>query len=121
MESKKTLVIGASLNPDRFSYKAIILLQKFGHQVEAIGVKSGIINTVEIQKGFPLLHNIHTITLYINPQNQVDYYEYILNFKPERIIFNPRTENNNFMQLAREAGIEIVEDCTLVMLNSGRY
>jgi uncharacterized protein len=121
MENKKTLLIGASPNADRFSNKAVILLQKFGHQVEAIGIKNGIINTTEIQKGFPLILEIHTITLYINPQKQVEYYEYILNLNPERVIFNPGTENNNLIKLAREAGIEVVEDCTLVMLNSGRY
>jgi uncharacterized protein len=121
MENKKTLVIGASPNSDRYSYKAIILLQKFGHQVEAIGIKNGTIKSVEIQKGFPLIHDIHTVTLYVNPQKQTDYYAYTINLNPKRIIFNHGTENSEFMQMAKEAGIEVVEDCTLVMLNSGRY
>jgi uncharacterized protein len=121
MENKKTLVIGASPNSGRYSYKAVILLQKFGYIVEALGVKDGIVGNVEIQKGLPLFIDIHTITLYINPQKQAEYYKYIINLNPKRIIFNPGAENAEFRNIAKKAGIEVVEDCTLVMLNGGRF
>lgn len=121
MENKKTLVIGASPNAERFSYKAVKLLNRYGHSVEALGVKSGNIGEIEIQKGFPPFAVIHTVSLYIGKARQADYYEYILGLKPERIVFNPGTENHELQKLADDAGILTVEDCTLVMLNSGRY
>jgi uncharacterized protein len=121
MEHKKTLVIGASPNHDRFSFKAVKLLLKYGHIVEAIGIKNGMIENIEIQKGLPFIPDIHTITLYIGPERQNEYYDYILNLKPKRIIFNPGTENSEFKVKAMDAGIKVVEDCTLVMLNSDRF
>jgi hypothetical protein len=121
MENKKTLVIGASPNEERYSYKAVKLLNKYGNAVEALGVKNGNIGEIEIQKGFPPLTGIHTVSLYIGKVRQPDYYEYILSLKPERIIFNPGTENTELQKLADDAGILTVEDCTLVMLNNGRF
>ena len=121
MEKIKTLVIGASINPERFSYKAIKLLVKYEHPVEAIGAKEGELEGIKIVKEKLLHSNIHTITMYIGPKNQLDYYDYILGLKPKRIIFNPGTENPDLEQLAKNAGIEVVEDCTLVMLNGGSF
>ncbi len=121
MENKKTMVIGASPNPERFSYKAVKLLLKYGHQVEAIGVKNGTIETLEIQKGLPNIDDIHTVSLYIGPFRQPEYYQYILDMNPKRILFNPGTENPELKSLAINAGIKVVEDCTLVMLNGGRF
>jgi hypothetical protein len=62
---------------------------------------------------------VHTITLYLNPQNQKEYYDYILSLQPRRIIFNPGTENDELEKQAQKAGIETVEGCTLVMLGRG--
>jgi uncharacterized protein len=121
MENKKTLVIGASPNPQRFSYKAIRLLQKYGHAVEAIGIRTGKIDDIEIQLNLPILAEIQTVTLYIGTDKQHRYYDYILNLHPQRIIFNPGTENPELEKKAKDAGIEVVEDCTLVMLNNGRF
>jgi uncharacterized protein len=121
MEKKKTLVIGASTNPERFSYKAIKLLRKYDHPVEALGLKEGEIEGVSIQKSKPEIIDIHTVTMYVGPKNQAEYYAYILNLKPKRIIFNPGTENDEFEQQAIQNGIEVIEDCTLVMLNSDRF
>jgi predicted CoA-binding protein len=121
MNSKKVLVIGASPNPDRYSHKAVRLLKKFGHQVEAIGIKNGTIDNVEIQKGTPLIEDIDTISLYIGPARQPSYFDYILSLNPKRIIFNPGTENPGFEDKAIDSGIEVVDDCTLVMLNSGQF
>lgn len=121
MESIKTLVIGASPNETRYSYKAASLLQKYGHKVEAIGIRSGKIGEIEIKLGLPKLDDIHTVTMYIGLQKQPEYYDYILKLNPKRIIFNPGTENPEFEEKAKSLGIEVVEDCTLVMLNTGRF
>jgi predicted CoA-binding protein len=117
----KTLVIGASTNPSRFSYLAIKSLVKHNIEVIAIGQKEGEVDGVKIIVGKPPIKGIHTITLYINPMRQADYLDYLISLKPKRIIFNPGTENGDLMRLARKNGIEVVFDCTLVMLNNGNY
>ena len=118
---KKTIVLGASPNPSRFSYKAVLRLQKFGHEVIPIGLRKGSIDGIEIITEKNQYHNIHTITLYLNANNQKDYYDYILTSKPQRIIFNPGTENFELAELAKKNNIEVVEMCTLVMLSMGIY
>ncbi|MEY3343274.1 MAG: hypothetical protein RL090_958 [Bacteroidota bacterium] len=119
--SKRTLVIGASTNPERYANMAIKMLTSHHIETVAIGLKKGFVGEVEIQTGAPILENIHTITLYLGPERQKPLYEYILLLKPKRIIFNPGAENTELMQLASEAGIETLEACTLVMLRTGNY
>lgn len=118
---KKTLVIGASENPERYSNMAIKKLQHYHHPVLAVGTKAGKINDVDIQTGMPALQDIDTVTLYINPQIQKKYYNYILSLKPSRIIFNPGTENEELAEKASRQGIEPLEACTLVLLGTGQY
>lgn len=118
---KKTLVIGTSPNPDKYSYKAVISLLAHGHPIIPLGIKSGTINGLEILKGFPLIENLDTITLYLGAKRQVMYYDYILKLRPKRIIFNPGAENRELFDLARNNNIEAVEACTLVMLSIGAY
>ena len=118
---KKTLVLGASTNPIRYSNTAVQRLLQGGFDVVPVGIKEGDISGVPIQKGQPLLEDVHTITLYLNPQRQKAYYDYILSLRPERIIFNPGTENPELIKLAREKGIEVEMACTLVMLAVGQY
>ncbi|MBN2616287.1 MAG: CoA-binding protein [Bacteroidales bacterium] len=120
-EHKTTLVIGASEKPERFSNKAIRKLVSYGHPVEAIGLRNGDVSGISIQTGFPHLENIHTVTMYVGPARQLQYYSYLLGLNPKRIIFNPGTENSEFMQKAEKQGIEVVPDCTLVMLDSGSF
>jgi len=115
---KKTIVIGASPKPERFSYKAVRLLNHNGHPVIAQGVREGKIDDIEIIKGKPKIEDVHTVSMYIGPARQPEYYDYILGLNPKRIIFNPGTENDEFIQMAKEKGIETVENCTLVMLNT---
>ena len=91
------------------------------HEVVAIGLREGIVADVPIQKGQPNVAQIDTVTLYLNPRRQVEYYDYILGLKPKRIIFNPGTENMELIQLARKQGIETAIACTLVMLSVGNY
>lgn len=117
----KTLVIGASTNPQRFSYLAIKSLVKHSVDVVAIGLKSGEVDGIKICVDRPVFEEIHTITLYLNAERQREYLDYIISLRPQRIIFNPGTENGELLKLARANGIEPVFDCTLVMLNNGRY
>ena len=119
--NKKTVVIGASDNPERYSYKATIALQKHNHEVIHIGIRKGIINGLEIIMDKPVISDIDTVTLYVGPQNQDAWKEYILSLKPKRVIFNPGTENSEFEKQLLEHSIEPVEACTLVMLSIGNY
>jgi len=118
---KKTLVISASLKPHRYSNKAVNLLTDYGHEVVAIGQIKGKINGIQVHEDIIELEDVDTVTLYLSPQKQVNYYDYILSLSPKRIIMNPGTENNEFKTMAQTKGIEIVEHCTLVMLNMGMY
>lgn len=118
---KKTLVLGASDNPSRYSYLAIQRLRSHGHPVVAIGRKNTKVNDVIIEKEKQELHNIDTVTLYLNPTHQQEYYDYIVSLKPKRIIFNPGTENEELIRLAKKNNIQPLEACTLVMLSTGQY
>ncbi len=119
--SKKTVVLGASDNPSRYSYLAVKKLRSHQHPVVAIGKRSGKVGDVEIIKDHQPVDSVDTITLYLNPANQREYYDYILELSPNRIIFNPGTENDDLMRRAKENGIEPVVGCTLVMLSTGMY
>lgn len=120
-EQKKTLVLGATTNPTRYAYLAANLLARKGHPIELVGIKQGEVAGEKIQNGRPALSGIDTVTLYVGPQNQPEWYEYILGLSPKRIIFNPGTENPQLMQLAQQKGIETWEACTLVLLSSDQY
>ncbi|MEM9821634.1 MAG: CoA-binding protein [Bacteroidota bacterium] len=118
---KKTLVLGASTNPARYAYRAVNRLVAHGHEVVALGIKKGKIGQIEITQGFPEIDHLDTISLYINPSLQRQYYSYLINLQAKRIIFNPGTENTVLMKMAREKNIEVVAACTLVMLSIGNY
>lgn len=120
-EIKKTLVLGASDNPARYSYLAIQRLRKFGHPVVGIGRKNTKVGDVVIEKEKIPATDIDTVTLYLNPTHQQEYYNYILSLNPKRIIFNPGTENDKLAELAKEKNIQTMEACTLVMLSTGQY
>lgn len=119
--SKRTLVIGVSPNPGRFSYKAVNKLVLHKHETIAVGVREGEVAGVKIIKGFPQVENVHTVTLYINAEKQEEYIDYILGLKPKRIIFNPGTENTEFENLARSQNIIVYCGCTLVLLSANHY
>ena len=120
-EPKKTLVMGASENPSRYSNLAIQSLLKHHHPVVAIGRRPGTVNGVEIQTGQPGLEGIDTVTMYLSKENQAAYIPYILSLKPRRIIFNPGAENPELARLAKEQQIYPQEACTLVLLSTGQY
>jgi len=120
-QAKKTVVLGASNNPSRYSYLAINKLSAYGHPVVAIGKKNGKVGDVQIEKDHLPVAEVDTVTLYLNPMNQREYIDYIIDLKPKRIIFNPGTENEQLISKAKENGIEPVIGCTLVMLSTGQY
>jgi predicted CoA-binding protein len=119
--NKKTLVLGASENPARYSFLAINSLRRHQHAVAAIGRKNGKVLDVDITTEKKPLETIDTVTLYLNPFHQKEYYDYILSLRPKRIIFNPGTENPELYDLAKNNGIQPLEACTLVMLSTGQY
>lgn len=118
---QKTLVIGASLKPHRYSYMAIKRLVEKSIETEAFGLKEGVVNGVQIKTNFSEFQNIHTVTLYLNPKRQIEYYNQIINLAPKRVIFNPGTENPDFYKLLRQKGIEVEIACTLVLLATDQY
>ena len=121
MKNKKTLVLGASTKPDRYAFKAITALVNNGQSVLAIGQNTGEVAGIKIYtKAIPLA-NIHTVTLYINPARQRDYYNYIIEASPKRVIFNPGTENPEFYQLLALNNIKAEVACTLVLLATNQY
>ena len=118
---KKTLVIGASLKPSRYSNLAINRLVSHAQPVVAIGLRTGTVAGVEIGKEKESFEAIDTVTLYLNPQRQEEYYEYIISLHPQRVIFNPGTENPEFYTLLKENNIEVEVACTLVLLGTDQY
>lgn len=118
---KKTLVLGASDNPARYAYKAIQSLHRHGHEVVPVGLRKGTVSGIDIHTDRPTEPEVDTVTLYVGPQNQPTWYDYILDLKPKRIIFNPGTENPELERMAQERGIQTEEACTLVMLSVGNY
>lgn len=118
---KKTLVLGASLKPARYSNLAINRLVKYGQPTVALGLRKGNVNGVEIKtEKFPF-EDIDTVTLYLNAKRQQEYYDYIISLNPERVIFNPGTENPELYYLLDKNGIQYENACTLVMLSSHQY
>jgi len=120
-EKKKTLLLGASDNPERYSFLAINKLRKNGHPVVAIGRKATKVADVDIITEQKPVEDIDTVTLYLNAGNQKEYYNYILSLKPKRIIFNPGAENEELAVLARKNNIQPMEACTLVLLSTGQF
>ncbi len=117
----KTLVLGASTNPERYAYKAVVLLTQTKIEAVAMGVTEGTIGSVIILKPFTAVEDIHTLSLYLAPDRQKAYYEYILALKPQRVLFNPGTENNELAQLLTQAEIPWENACTLVLLSTNQY
>jgi len=118
---KKTLVIGASENPERYSAKAINALVLQNHEVVAIGLRAGEVAGVAFNSLKEEFENIDTVTLYVGPKNQSEYYDYIIGLQPKRVIFNPGTENTDFIDRLKAAGIYPEIACTLVLLATDQY
>lgn len=118
---KKTLVLGASPDSYRQSYKAVKKLLKENYDVIAFGIRAGKIMDLEIENEKKQFEDIHTISIYLLPEKQLDYYDYILSLKPQRIIFNPATYNVELAEIAKKTGIKVLDACTLILLSSEEY
>jgi predicted CoA-binding protein len=121
MEQKTTVVLGASVNPERYANRAIVSLRKKNHPVYAVGLKPGIVGDVNILAGTPPFDAVDTVTIYLSKKNQKNLYDYILSLKPKRIIFNPGAENEELSEIASANNIETLEACTLVLLSTHQY
>ncbi len=119
--SKKTLVLGASIKPNRYSNYAVQRLVAHSVETVAFGLRKGTISGVEIDTSLLNYEDIHTVTLYLNPKRQKEYYKYIISLKPERVIFNPGTENPEFYSMLEDNNIFFEEACTLVLLSTNQY
>ena len=119
--SKKTLILGASSNPSRYSYQAALKLTNLGHEIYCFGKQLGYIENIEIKNELPLQKDFDTVTLYLNPTHQQQFYNYIIELKPKRVLFNPGTENVELQELLRQNKINFEESCTLVLLSIGNY
>ena len=120
-KKNETLVIGASLKPNRYSNIAIKRLRDNNQPTRAIGLRTGEVEDVTIETTLKDFKNIDTVTLYLNPTRQVDYYDYIISLQPHRVIFNPGTENPDFYKMLRNNGVEVEVACTLVLLSTNQY
>jgi predicted CoA-binding protein len=117
----KTLVIGASPEPSRYAYQAVLMLKKYDYEVIAFGKQKGAIDETDILTDWDAQWEVDTVTLYINPTIQRSYYDKIIALKPRRVIFNPGTENNDFYAKLESHGILHEVACTLVLLSIGEY
>ena len=119
--SKKTLIIGASVNPERYAYKAAEKLIAHQHEIYMIGNKPGELFDRKIVTEQTAYTDVDTVTLYVSAKNQTGYYDYIIGLHPRRVLFNPGTENPAFAQRLEQAGIATEEACTLVLLATNAY
>lgn len=122
-KSKKTVIIGATTNSSRYAFLAANMLNQYNHVVVPVGIRKGEVLGIPILdiNQRPMIADVDTVTLYIGPQHQPEHYEYIMNLKPKRVIFNPGTENREFEKMIEDSGAEATEACTLVLLRSNQY
>ena len=118
---KRTLIIGASSNPERYAYKAAERLLAHGHEIKLLGLRPDVIFGQTIDTERKQYEQLDTVTLYVGPKNQPGYYDYIVSLKPNRVIFNPGTENPEFEIILKKNGIAYEEACTLVLLGTNQY
>ncbi len=121
MKKNKTLIIGASTNPSRYAYAAAHRLKQQGHEIVQIGLRAGETAGEPITTDKSPMEGIDTVTMYVGPRHQPEYYDYIVSLDPSRVIFNPGTENDELRKLLIKNNIEPIIACTLVMLSTGQY
>lgn len=113
----RVLILGATNNPDRYAYKAAHRLINSGHEIIPVGIKKGDLFGVNIINNKLIQDDIDTITLYLGQKNQIEWYDYILDTKPRRVIFNPGAENQELEFKLKDQGVLVENNCTLVMLS----
>ncbi|PID95626.1 MAG: CoA-binding protein [Bacteroidetes bacterium] len=120
-QNKNVLLLGASLKSYRYSFTALQLLRANNHYVHAVGKEEGQAGENMVSSHLPPIEKFHTVSLYLNPKNQRDYYEKLFMYSPERVIFNPGSENEELEELCKERGVQVVKDCTIMMLKRGAF
>lgn len=121
MSRQKVLVIGASEKTERYANKAVRKLLAHDYEVHAIGARPGMIKNTPIVTDKVPIDDLYAVSLYLGRARQQAYYDYIVGLKPEKLVFNPGAENPELAKIAKDAGIEVIHDCTLVMLNEGSF
>ena len=120
--SETVAILGASPNPERYAYKAFELLHEYGHRPIPINPAfAEILGEKCYQKISDTPKPIDTITLYLGEARSNPLIDEIVEARPRRIIMNPGAENFALAEKAEDAGIEVVEGCTLVMLRTGQF
>lgn len=122
-KKEKVAILGASDNPERYSYKAFKMLQEYGHTPVPVHPSLGTLEGIPVQKQLADLRDqkIDTLTLYVNPKILATYVDQVLALKPKRVIFNPGTESPEIEQKFESAGIQTMEACTLVLLRTNQF
>lgn len=118
---KKTLVIGASTNEERYAYKCIVMLRENGIETVALGRRNGLVADVQIDTDNKGYADIHTVAVYMSAKNLATFEDYIVSLKPQRVLFPPGTENPKFEKKLTKANIAHEQACPLVMLVARNY
>jgi predicted CoA-binding protein len=115
------VVLGASENPERYSYKAVKKLVQHKYEVIAIGKRKGFIGDIQIITTQPAIPDVHTVLIYLAPYHQGEIFDYVLSLHPKRVVFNPGTESTEFEEILESYNISVIHDCSLVMMAMGRF
>jgi predicted CoA-binding protein len=119
---EKVAVVGASNNEERYSCKAMKMLEQHGHiPVPVAPAKKEILGKKAFEKLADVDEKIDTVTMYVGPARQTEVIDEIINLAPKRVIFNPGTENPLEYGRLRDAGINVIEACTLVLLRTNQF
>jgi predicted CoA-binding protein len=118
---RTTVVMGAVPEPLRYAAMAVERLLNAGHHVVPVGLRGGETHGLSILADVPSSTAVDTVTLYVAPLRLRPHHDRVLGWRPRRVVFNPGTEDSAFEQRLREAGVEVVVGCTLVMLATGQY
>lgn len=119
------LILGASSDPQRYANKAMVLLKEHGHRVVLVNPNEISILGQSVYKNIEAVTDsktrIDTVTMYVNPKVSENLAQALVDLKPKRVIFNPGSENGKLISTLKEAGIEVEEACTLVLLHTNQF
>ncbi|MCF8331353.1 MAG: CoA-binding protein [Bacteroidales bacterium] len=121
LESKKTMVLGVSPDPSKRAYKVCQKLLQKGHSIRPVGIREGNVENTPIITHETNPEPVHTVVIYLRAERQKNWIPYIMASTPKRIIFNPGAENEELIDKAKTKGIEILYECTILMLSSNRF
>lgn len=121
-KSQRVAILGASDDPDRYSFKAFEMLKEHGHTPVPVSPKLKSLQDIPVVAHLSEIQGpIDTLTMYVNPQVSTALKKEILAVRPNRIIFNPGSENPELASELEKVGTQVVVACTLVMLRTGQF